>query len=142
MSFLARRTASALPKARLFSTSAANRSSFAKMTIVGRLTAQPELQATSTGREILKYGVATDSGRGDNKKTSFFNVTSFTPEGTQRDFIQSLDKGTFVYVEAEPSMNYYQDAEGKNRSSLGLVQQKLEVLQFRKREEGGASVAE
>jgi len=63
------------------------------MTIVGRLADTPELQATSTGQEILKYAVGTNSGRGENQKTSWFRVTSFLPEGPQRDFIASLDKG-------------------------------------------------
>jgi hypothetical protein len=83
-----------LPRAsaRAFSTSSA-RSSFAKMTIVGRLADTPELQATSTGQEILRYAVGTNSGPRDNQKTSWFRVTSFLPEGPQRDFIASLDKG-------------------------------------------------
>lgn len=89
-SFLLRR--SLLSASRAFSTSA-TRPSFAKMTIVGRLADTPELQATSTGQEILKYAVAASSGRGDNQKTSWFRVTSFIPEGPQRDFLTSLDKG-------------------------------------------------
>ncbi len=63
------------------------------MTIVGRLADTPELQATSTGQEILKYAVGTNSGRCENQKTSWFRVTSFLPEGPQRDFIAGLDKG-------------------------------------------------
>jgi hypothetical protein len=88
----------ALPiSARAFSTSAA-RPSFAKMTIVGRLADTPELQATSTGQEILRYAVGTNSGRGENQKTSWFRVTSFLPEGPQRDFIASLEKGYVALV--------------------------------------------
>ena len=92
MSSLLRRAPRALPIHRAFST-ATPRSSFAKMTIVGRLADTPELQATSTGQEILRYAVGTNSGPRDNQKTSWFRVTSFLPEGPQRDFIASLDKG-------------------------------------------------
>ncbi|KAH8658633.1 hypothetical protein BGZ60DRAFT_472005 [Tricladium varicosporioides] len=128
-SFLLRR---ALPTGiRAFSTSAP-RSSFAKMTIIGNLADTPELVATSTGREILKYTIGTSSGPRDNQKTSWFKVTSFANEGPQRDFIASLDKGTLVYVEGEATMSQYQDSEGKNRSSLNIVQQKLEVLSKKK----------
>ncbi|KAF4624425.1 hypothetical protein G7Y89_g13746 [Cudoniella acicularis] len=120
-SFLLRR---ALPtSARAFSTSAA-RPSFAKMTIVGRLADRPEVQATSSGQEILRYAVGTNSGPRDNQKTNWFRVTSFLPEGPQRDFISSLDKGTLVYVEGEASMSQYQDADGKSRSSLNIVQRR------------------
>lgn len=130
-SFLARRTLPRASAARAFSTSNP-RSSFAKMTIIGRLADTPELQATSTGQEILRYAVGTNSGPRDNQKTSWFRVTSFLPEGPQRDFIAGLDKGTLVYVEGDASMSQYTDAEGKPRSALNLIQQKLEVLSPKK----------
>ncbi|KAN0115138.1 single-strand binding protein family [Hyaloscypha variabilis] len=132
MSSLLRRAPRAIPlSARAFSTAPA-RSSFAKLTIIGRLADTPELQATSTGQEILRYAVGTSSGPRDNQKTSWFRVTSFLPEGPQRDFIASLDKGTLVYVEGDATMSSYQDAEGKPRNSLNVVQQKLEVLSPKK----------
>ncbi|KXJ94788.1 hypothetical protein Micbo1qcDRAFT_160074 [Microdochium bolleyi] len=131
MSFLTRRAA-ILPAAAArsataaFSTSA--RREIAKITIVGNLAATPELRATSTGRELVEYAVASNSGPRDNRLTSWFRVTSFLPEGPQRDFLTSLPKGATVYVEGNATMNTYQDAEGKNRSSLRIVQQNIEVL--------------
>lgn len=87
----------ALPRgsARAFSTSS-TRSSFAKMTLIGRLADTPELQATSTGEELLRYAIGVNSGPKDNQKTSWFKVTSFLPDGPQRSFIAGLDKG-FVF---------------------------------------------
>ncbi|RAL63375.1 hypothetical protein DID88_003799 [Monilinia fructigena] len=122
---------------RNFSTSARN-NTFAKLTLVGRLADKPEITATSQGQEILKYAVGTSSGRGENQKTSWFRVVSFMPEGPQRDFISGLDKGTLVYVEAEAQMNNYQDAEGKNRSAMNAIQQRIEVLQYKRPQEGSA----
>ncbi|KAG0652331.1 hypothetical protein D0Z07_1417 [Hyphodiscus hymeniophilus] len=123
----------ALPRAaRAFSTST-QRSSFAKMTIVGRLADSPELTTTSTSQEILKYVVGTSSGPKDNQKTSWFRVVSFAPEGPQRDFIASLDKGTLVYVEGDATMSSYTDSEtGNPRTALNLVQRRLEVLSPKK----------
>lgn len=90
--FLARRAVAA-PRAaaRAFSTTPAR--PLAKITIVGNLAQTPELQATSTGREILKYAVASNRGVGDNSKTSWFRVTSFEGEGPRRDYFQTLPKG-------------------------------------------------
>ena len=93
-SFLLRR---ALPRAlpvRAFSTSS-RANSFAKMTIIGRLADQPELQATSTGTEILRYAVGTSSGPKDNQKTSWFRVTSFLPEAPREILLQAWRRGTF-----------------------------------------------
>lgn len=121
MSSLLRTTVrAARPAARAFSTSA--RRDIAKITIVGNLADTPELIATSTGREILRYAVASNSGSRDNRTTSWFRVTSFEPEGPRRDFLCTLPKGSLVYVEGDASINTYEDAEGKTRSSLNVVQ--------------------
>lgn len=65
--------------------------------MVGRLVDTPEIKATSTGTEIMQYAVASDSGFGDNKKVSFFRVTSFVREGAQRDYLAQLEKG-YVFI--------------------------------------------
>jgi single-stranded DNA-binding protein len=68
----------------------------AKITLIGNLTDTPELHATSTGREILRYTVVSNAGPRDeagNRPASFFRVTSFEKEGARRDFLQSLPKG-------------------------------------------------
>ncbi|KAI6246916.1 hypothetical protein HI914_04627 [Erysiphe necator] len=120
---------------RMLSTSRVSHSStFAKITLVGRLGGTPELQATSTGKEILKYSIGTSIGRGENQKTSWFKVTGFLPEGPQRDFIAGLEKGTLLYVEGNVTMNQYQDGEGTTRNGLNIVQQKIEVLASKRRE--------
>jgi len=77
--------------ARSFSTTPAR--PYARITIVGNLADTPELRATSTGKEILRFAVASNSGPRDNRHTSWFNVTSFEAEGPRRDYLQSLPKG-------------------------------------------------
>ncbi|KAL5356534.1 hypothetical protein BJX96DRAFT_142969 [Aspergillus floccosus] len=112
--------------ARSFSSSASR--SVARMIITGRLAAEPELQATSTGQDVIKYAVGSSYGPRDNRQTSWFRVSSFQPEGPQRDHLLSLPKGTLVYIEGDASMRQWQDAEGKKQSSLSIVQRTLEVL--------------
>ncbi|KAJ4304456.1 Mitochondrial Translation Optimization [Collariella sp. IMI 366227] len=126
------RTASrtvARPAARTFSSTAQR--PIARITIIGNLADAPELRASSTGREYLRYAVASNSGQGDNRKTSWFNVHCFEPEGRRRDFFQSLSKGTdrtMVMVEGEASMANYVDNEGKTRQALNVTQRNIEVL--------------
>ncbi|KAJ5182575.1 hypothetical protein N7492_000191 [Penicillium capsulatum] len=98
--------------------------SIARMIITGRLAAEPELHATSSGQEIVRYAVGTSHGKGDNRQTSWFRVTSFVPEGGQRDYILGLQKGTLVYLEGDASLRLYEDAEGKKQSNLSIVQRK------------------
>jgi len=54
------------------------------------------MHPTSTGHEVLRYNVATSSGPRDSPRTSWFRVTSFVPEGPQRDFVLGLEKGYVI----------------------------------------------
>ncbi len=76
--------------ARTFSSTASR--PVARITIVGNLADSPELRASSTGREYLRYAIASNTGSGENRKTSWFNVSCFA-EGPRRDFFQTLPKG-------------------------------------------------
>lgn len=91
-SFLARRTFAAAPAAaRAFSTTPAR--PLAKVTVIGNIAASPEVHATSTGREMIRYSIASNSGRGENIKTSWFRVNIFENEGPRRDYFLSIPKG-------------------------------------------------
>lgn len=76
--------------ARAFSTTSPR--SIAKISIIGNLADTPELHQTSTGREVVRYAVASNTGPKDNRQTSWFRVGSFA-EGGRRDFLLSLAKG-------------------------------------------------
>lgn len=85
------RMANAAQTARAFSSSPAH--SIARLTLTGRLGGEPELHATSSGQEIVKYNIATSYGPKDNRQTSWFRITNFVAEGPQRDYILGLQKG-------------------------------------------------
>ena len=88
---LMRASHGAASSARSFSSSSSR--SVSRMILTGRLAAEPELQATSTGQDIIRYAVGTSHGNRDNRQTSWFRIASFTPEGPQRDYLLSLPKG-------------------------------------------------
>ncbi|CAG7557681.1 uncharacterized protein FIESC28_07367 [Fusarium coffeatum] len=111
--------------ARAFSTTSAR--PLAKITIIGNLADTPEVHPTSTGREVVRYAVASNSGSRENRKTSWFKVTSFA-EGPSRDYLMNLPKGATVYVEGDASLHPYTDANGQNRTSFSVVQRQIEVL--------------
>ncbi|CRL28701.1 Primosome PriB/single-strand DNA-binding [Penicillium camemberti] len=122
----AMRMANVPQTARAFSSSPAN--SIARLTLTGRLGAEPELHATSSGQEIVRYNIATTHGNRENRQTSWWRVTNFVPEGSQRDFVLGLQKGTVVFVEADAKMVTWEDGDGNSRSTLNVVQRTLEVL--------------
>ncbi|KAH7328491.1 putative ssDNA binding protein [Stachybotrys elegans] len=134
-----RATASAAGAARSFSTSSPR--SIARIQIVGNLADTPELQATSTGREIVKFAVASNTGPKENRQTSWFRVTSFR-EGPTRDYLLSLPKGSLVFLEGDATMSTYQDANGQTRSSLSIVHRNIEVLKRRQTNDMEGDAAE
>jgi len=77
--------------ARSFSSSASR--SVARLILTGRLGGEPELSATATGKDIVKYSVGSSYGPRDNRQTSWFRIAAFLEEGPQRDYILSLQKG-------------------------------------------------
>lgn len=111
--------AARLPTTRAFSTTPPR--PLAKITLIGNLASPPELTATSTGRELVKYSLATSSGPKDSRVTSWWRVTAFIEPGARRDFLLALDKGTLVYVEGDARMDAYVDAEGREKKALGIV---------------------
>ena len=69
--------------------------SLARMQLIGRLADQPELEHTSTGREISRFALGVSTGPRDeagNRGVSGFKIATFI-EGPQRDLLLSLPKG-------------------------------------------------
>ncbi|CEJ89446.1 Putative Single-stranded DNA-binding protein [[Torrubiella] hemipterigena] len=125
-SFMFRRTAAAsFGAARAFSTSSPR--SIARMSIIGNLADTPEVVTTGSGREIIKYAVASNSGPRDNRQTSWFRVTAFL-EGGRRDYLLTLPKGATVFVEGDATLSSYEDANGTSRTALNIVQRNIEVI--------------
>ncbi|KAI1842794.1 hypothetical protein JX265_002669 [Neoarthrinium moseri] len=134
--FLARRATAAPRFMRAFSSTSPRE--LAKITIVGNLAATPEVKATASGREVVEYAVASNSGPRDNRVTSWFKVASFEPEGPRRDYLTNLPKGSTVYVEGNAVMSTVPDAnaEGKSRSFLNIYQTNFELLRRNHEAEG------
>jgi len=82
-----------LPNTATRSFSTTPRASFARMQIIGRLGADPELIDTSTGRQMVRYSLATNYGPMDNRQTSWFRISAFLEEGPRRNHLMSLPKG-------------------------------------------------
>ncbi|KAL4948426.1 nucleic acid-binding protein [Aspergillus filifer] len=119
---------------RTFTTSSAR--SVARLNIVGRLGATPELRTSNSGNEYIRYNVASrDSNR--DKTTSWFTVQAFVAPG-QQEFLLGLQKGSIVSVEAEAS--FKKSEEG--RHNLMVVQRQLEVIQRGRATEENTSAEE
>lgn len=96
----------------------------AQVTVVGNLTAEPELKTTKTGSSVLKVGVAVNR-RWKNKQdeweeeVSFFDVNAW---GELADNIAaSLSKGSKVIVTGRLEQQSWENKEGQKQSKVVLV---------------------
>lgn len=103
-------------------------SSINKVILVGRATADPEIRATNTGKEIAHLRVATsdrwrDKATGEQKeKSEFHNVIVFS-EGLVNLLKNYVKKGTQLYVEGSLTTRKWQDKEGNDRYTTEIVLQ-------------------
>ena len=96
----------------------------AQVTVIGNLTAEPEIKTTKTGSSVLKVGVAVNR-RWKNKQdeweeeVSFFDVNAW---GELADNVaSSLSKGSRVLVSGRLEQQSWENKEGQKQSKVVLV---------------------
>ncbi|WP_329117443.1 single-stranded DNA-binding protein [Streptomyces sp. NBC_01465] len=95
------------------------------ITVVGNLTADPELRYTTGGDPLVKFTVASTprsydkaSGQWKDGTAMFLRCTAWRTLAT--NIAESLAKGTRVVVSGRLRQNNWQTPEGENRSMLAL----------------------
>jgi single-strand DNA-binding protein len=96
-----------------------------KVIIVGRLTRDPELRYTQTGKAVASFSVAVDTGFGENKRTDFVPVISW--EKLAETCSNNLTKGRRILVEGRLQIRDY-EKDGQKRRAVDVVAQNVEFL--------------
>jgi single-strand DNA-binding protein len=105
-----------------------------RVTIVGRLTRDPELAHLPSGTAVLKLGVAVNGRQKDDTgnwidKPNFFDVKVF---GNQADVLnQHLAKGRRVGVDGRLDWSSWEAQDGSKRSKVEIVAQSVQFLDSR-----------
>lgn len=92
----------------------------ATVTIIGNLTADPELTNTSTGKDLARFSVAYSPTRPDGSKgeVNFYDCTAW--EYTARNLCASLKKGDRVVVVGRLRQDRWETEAGEKRSKLAI----------------------
>ncbi|KDN46645.1 hypothetical protein K437DRAFT_246438 [Tilletiaria anomala UBC 951] len=113
--------------ARALSTTA-SRSNLARMQIMGRLVADPEIKTSVNGKEFTSYVVATTDylgsreDRASSAQTSTYHrIYAF---GDKTDKVKTLTKGTRVFVEADFRIERQPGEDGQPPRDRLLVSQR------------------
>ena len=100
-----------------------------KMTVIGNIGNDAQAREVN-GRKFVTFNVAV-SAKYKDKQTGV-DVEKTTWIGCLRDGLQNVDqylkKGTQVYIEGTPSVNVWQDREGKAQAQIQLNVYTLQLL--------------
>ena len=102
-----------------------------KVMIIGNLGRDPEMRYTKSGNPLTKFRVATNriwtSPDGErHEETEWFNVVAW--DKLAEICNQYLTKGTQVYIEGRLQTHQWEDADGKQHSSVEINAQEMIIL--------------
>ena len=96
-----------------------------RITIIGRLTREPELRTTPNGISVANFSVAVNR-RFDREKADFFNVITW--RGLADNCARYLEKGQQVAVEGELQIRSYEAKDGAARTVVEIQADNVEFL--------------
>lgn len=98
-----------------------------RLTIIGRLTRDPEIRMTQDGQTtIARFGIAVDR-RGKEQKADFFNVTAFNK--TAQFAEKYLKKGTKIAIGGRIQQDEYTNKDGQKVSNVIIIADELEFCE-------------
>jgi single-strand DNA-binding protein len=107
-----------------------------RVVLVGRLTRDPELRNTTTGKQVVSFGLAVDDPF-NKEHTNFFNITAW---GNSADFVaRYMTKGRLVAVDGRLNHRKYTTQDGQNRDVVEIVADRVQGLDRPKDDAGGGS---
>jgi len=106
--------------------------SYAKLTIIGNLGGDPEMQSAPDGTPLTSFAVAVNERRrpsGDEQAQEHVQWFRVFCHGRQAEAAQqSLAKGAAVYVEGPLHVREFTTREGQKRLSLEVTAREMRVL--------------
>jgi single-strand DNA-binding protein len=111
-----------------------------RVTLVGRLTRDPELKHLPSGTPVLEMGVAVNGRMQDDAgnwvdKPNFFDVKVF---GNQAEMLsQHRTKGRRIGIDGRLDWRSWEAQDGSKRSKVDVVAQTVQFLDSRQDGEGG-----
>lgn len=106
--------------------------------LVGRLTRDPELRKTNTGKSVVSFTLACNRRFSQQEQADFINCVAWE---RQADFMANyLSKGALVGVEGRIQSRSYDDTSGKKVYVQEVVVENVQGLESRaQRQEGGST---
>ena len=102
------------------------------VTLIGRLTKNPELKKTPEGRSICTFTLAVDDIHSKEDRADFIRITVFGSQGENCE--KYLRKGFLTAVTGRFRSDTYKDSEGITRYPIGIIADRCQFLQWPEKE--------
>lgn len=106
-----------------------------KIVLLGRLTKDPEVKVTSTGKTTTSFSLAVDrpfSGKDGQKEVDFINIVAWNK--TAEIIRNNVSKGQRLLVEGRLQIRKYQDKQGQNRTVSEVVADRVEFIERKEKD--------
>lgn len=116
-----------------------------KVTLVGRLGAEPEVRTLESGAMVAKFGMATTENYRDRagewqEQTEWHDVVVWRNLAERAQ--EYLKKGSLIYLEGKLSHRKWQDKDGNNRKTTEVVGSYFRMMPTGQRADGNGMAAE
>ncbi len=92
------------------------------VTLMGRLTADPEIRTTTTGKEVCSFSIAVDRSyakQGEEKITDFIKIVAW--QSTALFISRYFTKGSMIAIQGSIQTRSYEDKDGKKRTAFEVL---------------------
>ncbi len=97
------------------------------VTLIGRLTRDPEINYTASGTAVCKFSIANNEKYKDVEKVYYFDIVTFGK--TAEVCNQYIKKGSLIAVTGRLVQDRWQDQQtGQNRSKISVTADQVEFL--------------
>lgn len=111
-----------------------------RVVLVGRLTRDPELRTTTTGKSVVDFSIAVQKRikpQDGSPDADFFRVNAW---GSTAEYVANyLSKGRLVAVDGRLQSRKYQASDGTNREVVEVVADNVQGLDRPRDDDGGGT---
>ncbi len=114
------------------------------ITLMGRLTRDPELRSTTSGTPVASFTIAVDrdfaSKESGERQTDFIDIVAWRQTG---EFVSKyFQKGSMAIIQGRLQIREWQDKEGNKRRSAEVVAENVYFGESKRRDSEGGSFRE
>lgn len=92
---------------------------------IGRLTRDPEMRTTGSGKAVVSFSLAFNEKRGEEEVATFVDCTAW--EKTGEIIAGHFTKGKPIFIEGRVRMEVW-EKDGQKRSKLGVIVERFEFI--------------